>query len=62
MVKLSDKQIEEFQEIYKNKFGKDISKQEAYEQGTRLIELIKLVFKRDEDSTPTVREDRTLNS
>jgi hypothetical protein len=42
---LSDKSIEEFQQLYKKHFGKEISKQEAMEQGLKLIQLMKAVLK-----------------
>lgn len=42
---LSDEQITKFQELYKNHFGKDISRNEAYEQGVKLIRLIQFVYK-----------------
>lgn len=42
--KLSDKQIEEYQRIYKETFGKDIPKDEAHELGLSLIRLIALVI------------------
>ena len=42
---LSDEQIEKFQKLYKKHFGKVISREEAYEQGVKLIRLIELVYK-----------------
>lgn len=41
---LSDKQIEEYQRIYKETYGVDISKDEAIEQGLSLIRLVALVI------------------
>lgn len=41
---LSDKQISSFQEIYKLEFGEEISKEEAYEQGMKLLQLVKIVY------------------
>jgi len=41
---LSDKQIEEFQKIYKKTFGIDISKDEAIKKGLSLIRFIALVI------------------
>ena len=38
---LSEDQIKEFQQIYKTQFGKEINKEEAMEQGTKLIALMK---------------------
>jgi hypothetical protein len=42
---LSDEQIIKFQTLYKNRFGKEISRQEAYEKGAKLIRLIELIYK-----------------
>jgi hypothetical protein len=42
---LSDSDIIKFQEIYKKNFGKEISKQEAYEQGIKLLTLVKVIWK-----------------
>jgi len=42
---LSDEQITKFQTLYKNRFGKEISREEAYEQGAKLIRLVELVYK-----------------
>lgn len=42
---LSDEQIKKFQRLYKNRFGKEISREEAYEQGAKLIRLVELIFK-----------------
>ncbi len=41
---LSDEQITTFQTLYKNRFKKEIGRQEALEQGTKLIRLIELVY------------------
>lgn len=42
---LSDDQISKFQALYKKHFGEEISRDEAYEQGVKLIRLIELVYK-----------------
>ena len=42
---LSDEQITKFQALYKNRFGKEISREEAYEQGAKLIRLVELIYK-----------------
>jgi hypothetical protein len=41
---LSNDQITKFQTLYKNRFGRDIDREEAYEQGVKLIRLIELVY------------------
>lgn len=45
MTMLSDKQITRLQILYKNRFDKEISREEACEQGVKLIRLVKLVYK-----------------
>ena len=42
---LSDEQITKFQTIYKNRFGKNISREEAYEKGAKFIRLVELIYK-----------------
>lgn len=42
---LKKQQIEEFRKLYKSRFGVEISKEEAYERGTKLITLIKAIYK-----------------
>lgn len=42
---LSDEQIRKFQILYKNRFGKKISREEAYEMGAKLIRLVELIYK-----------------
>lgn len=42
---LSDGQITKFQTLYKNRFGKKISREEAYAQGAKLMRLIELIYK-----------------
>ena len=41
---LSNKQIKQFQIIYKECFGKEISRKEAYEKGAKLLRLIELTY------------------
>ena len=42
---ISDEQIKKFQTIYKNSLGKEISREEAYRQGVKLIRLFELIYK-----------------
>ena len=41
---LSDKQIEEYQRIYKERFDEDISKEDAIKEGLSLIRLVAIVI------------------
>ena len=42
---LSNEQIRKFQALYKNIFGKEISQEEAFRQGAKLIRLVELIYK-----------------
>ena len=42
---LSDGQITRFQTLYENRFGREISREEACERGTKLIRLVELIYK-----------------
>lgn len=42
---LPDEQIKQFQTLYKKHFGKEISREEAYEQGAKLLRLVELIYK-----------------
>lgn len=41
---LTDNQVSKFQTIYKNRFGKEISRADALEKGTRLVRLMQIVY------------------
>lgn len=41
---LSDEQLTKYQTLYKNRYGKEISREEAYEQGAKLIRLVELIY------------------
>ncbi len=42
---ISKEQLEKFKDIYRKRFGKDISDQEALEKGAKLIRLMKIIYK-----------------
>lgn len=42
---LSDRQIEVFRELYKNRFGMELSCEDAHDQGMRLITLFRTLIK-----------------
>lgn len=42
---LKDEDIKKFQALYKSRFGLDISREEAYEKGIKLVRLMELVYK-----------------
>lgn len=48
---LTDDQITKFQTLYKKRFGKEISKEVALEQGVKLVRLMSLIYK------PIAREE-----
>ena len=41
---LSDEKIEEFQNLYKEHFGVEISKEDARENGIKLLRLISILY------------------
>jgi len=42
---LDNEQIAKFQTLYKSRFGKEISREEAYEKGIKLMRLVELIYK-----------------
>ena len=42
---LTDEQITKYQTLYKNRYGKEISREIAYEKGVKLIRLMELIYK-----------------
>lgn len=44
-MRLTDDQIEQFRTLYLKRFGKEISKDEAYEQASKLIQLVMFIYK-----------------
>ncbi len=46
---LTDKNIQDFQDIYKKYFGKEISRKDALEQGTKLLRLISILYRPKEE-------------
>lgn len=42
---LSDEDVAKFQALYKREFGIEISKEDAYEQGIKLLSLLAIVYK-----------------
>lgn len=41
---LTDEQITKFQEIYKNYFGEEISREDALEGGIKLVRMMKIIY------------------
>lgn len=42
---ISDEQIQSFQTLWRDRFGTEISREDAYEKGAKLLRLIELVYK-----------------
>ena len=55
---LSEKDIKKFQGIYKKEFGKEISKQEASEQGAKVVNLMKIILKHDGKTSKTIEPQK----
>jgi len=47
-MELTDKEIKDLRTIYKNKFGEEISKEEAIEKGSNLVRLLKAVYETED--------------
>jgi hypothetical protein len=57
---LSDEQISNFRVLYKNRFGKDISREEALEKGVKLLRLVQLVYKPITEEEYTCLRERKI--
>jgi len=42
---LTNQQVTRFQMLYKKRFGREISREDAYEQGAKLTRLIELIYR-----------------
>jgi len=42
---LTDDEVLQFQAIYRNQFGKEISQEDARERGTKLVRLFEIIYK-----------------
>ena len=42
---LTDEQVDKFQDIYRKRFGKEISRADALEKGIKLVRLMDIVYK-----------------
>jgi len=42
---LTDEQITKFQQLYKKRFGVEISRARAHEEGIKLVRLMQLIYK-----------------
>ena len=50
---LTDKEITEYQRLFKAEFGIDLTKDQALEKGLRLVRLLRVVLKGDEKEINT---------
>jgi hypothetical protein len=44
-MRLTDEDILKFQVIWKNKFGTEINKEDAYEKGVQLLRLVSAIYR-----------------
>jgi len=42
---LSHEQITNFQALYRKRFGREITREEAYEKGAKLMRLVEIIYK-----------------
>jgi len=52
---LSEKHIKQFQKIYKEHFGTDLTKEQAYDKAINIIQLFKIIYK--PDCRPILKSD-----
>lgn len=53
-MRISEKQLTNFQELYKQHFGKEIGRDEALEKGIKLATLIKLICEPKDTDSPII--------
>jgi hypothetical protein len=42
---LTDEQVSKFQDIYRKRFGKEISRADALEKGIKLVRMMEIIYK-----------------
>ena len=42
---LSEEHVKKYQELYRNRFGKEISYESAYEESAKLVRLLEVIYK-----------------
>ena len=42
---LTDEQVKKFQDIYRKRFGKEISKEDALEKGIKQVRLMEIIYR-----------------
>ena len=57
---LTDAQVEQFQKLYLKRYGREINKEDAYEQGIKLITMLKIIYKPMELEEYEVTQKRRL--
>jgi len=55
---LTDAQTTEFQRLYQKNFGREISREEAYERGVKLVRLVELMFKSSKSSPGLINQNK----
>lgn len=63
-MQLTGEQVVKFQAIYKAKFGREISREHAYEQAIKLVQLMKIIYKpiTQEDFKKVKKRQQELNN
>ena len=52
MFVLSDQQITSFQRLYRERFGRELSREDAIEQGTKLVVLMRRIYRPMKNDEP----------
>ena len=59
---LTTEQVTKFQMLYKSRFGREINRSEAYEQGVKLMRLVELLYKPMTKSEYAMVQERRLQA
>ncbi len=59
---LSKEAIQEFKELFKKRFDKEISDQEAFDRGMRLLNMYKVVYGVRSKKTDILKKDDALSN
>jgi hypothetical protein len=49
---LTQKELDEFKRLYKEEYGVDLTDAQAFDKGSRLVRLLKVVLKPSQEATP----------
>ena len=59
---LTEEQVTKFQDIYRKRFGKEISRENALEKGIKLVRLMEIIYKPITEKEFDELQERRKNS